>query len=144
MNVDTEEKRFIDCIKAIAFKKARDAGASFITRSWVAAQLGRSETFVKDNWNKDPHNCKQDVSTRGRVSVIDDLASNHIESNLGRQRKSCRVLAKEVVTASGDSISHMSIHRYFKKNKIKPFHVIRKPLKTQLQRDNQLWFCDYL
>ncbi|CAF3900949.1 unnamed protein product [Rotaria sp. Silwood2] len=33
---DTEEQRIIDRIKCIAFREARDAGATFINRHWVA------------------------------------------------------------------------------------------------------------
>ena len=59
---DSEEIRYVDRIRAIAFREARDAGASFITRSWVAAKIKRSERFVSEHWNKDPYDAAMDVS----------------------------------------------------------------------------------
>lgn len=56
--VDSEEKRFVDRIRAITFREAKEAGAAFITRQWVAQLIGRSEEFVKNNWRRDPHDCK--------------------------------------------------------------------------------------
>ena len=49
---DSEENRVKDRIKAIAFKEAKDAGASFITRKWVSRALGRTERWVQSSWNK--------------------------------------------------------------------------------------------
>ena len=37
-------------IRAITFREARDEGATFISRSWIATRIGRSEDFVKKNW----------------------------------------------------------------------------------------------
>ncbi|KAK3894999.1 hypothetical protein Pcinc_001292 [Petrolisthes cinctipes] len=45
---DSEKK----CYRAVTFFEARDAAAAFITRSWVALSLKRSEDFVKRNWKK--------------------------------------------------------------------------------------------
>ncbi|CAF4078301.1 unnamed protein product, partial [Rotaria sp. Silwood1] len=45
---DTEEQRIIDRIKCIAFREARDAGATFINRHWVANKVHRSVQFVTD------------------------------------------------------------------------------------------------
>ncbi len=45
---DTEEQRIIDRIKCIAFREARDAGATFINRQWVAEKVHRSVRFVTD------------------------------------------------------------------------------------------------
>ena len=54
---DSEEARWIDRIRAITFREAKEAGASFISRSWVAKKINRSEDFVKRNWKKDPYSC---------------------------------------------------------------------------------------
>ena len=62
---DNEHLRHVDRIRAIAFREARDAGASFITRAWVAARLKRSERFVSDNWNKDPYETAMDKANIG-------------------------------------------------------------------------------
>ena len=66
MDRDTEEKRLIDRIRAITFKEAKDNGAHFITRKWVAEKIGRSEEFVKLNWTKDPYDCKMKKENIGK------------------------------------------------------------------------------
>jgi hypothetical protein len=51
MSIDSEEARLVDRIRATAFYQAKMAGATFITRKWVADQLNRSENLgeiVKD------------------------------------------------------------------------------------------------
>ena len=65
----SEKKRFVDHIRAVTFREAHDAGASFISRSWVALQLGRSEDFVKRNWNKSLNNCEAKFAA-GRPEVL--------------------------------------------------------------------------
>ena len=56
---DIEEQRYIDRIKATAWKEARDAGAKFITRKWVAKKLRRSESWVTRNWCKSEEGCER-------------------------------------------------------------------------------------
>lgn len=38
---DSEREWVVDRIKYIAFREARDAGASFINRKWIAANLNQ-------------------------------------------------------------------------------------------------------
>jgi len=49
---------------ATAFPMARDAGAAFITKNWVAVQLKRSAHFIQRNWHRRPH----DLQTEFRGS----------------------------------------------------------------------------
>ena len=42
MSFDSEETRVIDRIQATAFYQAKEAGASFITKKWLADRLKRS------------------------------------------------------------------------------------------------------
>ena len=49
MSFDSEEARLVDRIRATAFYEAKEAGADFITRKWVAEKLNRSENFVTRN-----------------------------------------------------------------------------------------------
>jgi hypothetical protein len=49
---DSDKQRFIDRIKCIAFREAKEAGAQFITRKWIANKLRRIEKWVQRNWNK--------------------------------------------------------------------------------------------
>ena len=51
---DTEENRYVDRIKAIAWREAKDAGASFITKTWIAARLHCSVSWV----NRLDANCR--------------------------------------------------------------------------------------
>ena len=69
---DNEKKRNIDRICAIIFKEAKDEGAQFITQAWVAKQLGRNETFVQDNWKKDPYNCGMDKRLIGKADALNE------------------------------------------------------------------------
>ncbi|XP_064121807.1 uncharacterized protein LOC135226297 [Macrobrachium nipponense] len=43
MASDSEEIRWIDRIRAITFREARDAGTSCISRSWMSENIGRPE-----------------------------------------------------------------------------------------------------
>ena len=52
---DNEELWVIHRAMAVAFRMVRDAGAAFITKNWVAAQLKRSAHFVQRNWHHSPH-----------------------------------------------------------------------------------------
>ncbi|CAG0885570.1 unnamed protein product [Darwinula stevensoni] len=67
---------------AVAFRIARDAGANFITATWVATHLHRSESWVAQNWNKDP------MWKRG--SRIEWERGSHIEREGSSPRKPCR------------------------------------------------------
>ena len=66
---DSEKKRFVDSIRAVTLLEACDAGASFISRSWVALRLGRSKDFVKGNWNKSLDVCEAKFEG-GRPEVL--------------------------------------------------------------------------
>ena len=54
---DSEKQRQIDRIMAVAFRQARDAGATFINRKWIAGKLDRSMDWVTDNGNRNPEEC---------------------------------------------------------------------------------------
>ena len=132
---DTEEKRFIDRIRTISFKEAKDNGANFITRQWVAERIGRSEEFVKNNWNRDPYDCKMDKAAIGNSGyAINEHQKRIVRLSPGRQRKSTRKLTQQIATAAGDgpSPSRRTIQRYMQSLKMKPFHVIKKPHKSPL------------
>jgi hypothetical protein len=62
MENDSETKPIADRLQAIAFRKARDADAYFITTSWVTNILNRTTRLVFRNWNKEPMDCFTDFS----------------------------------------------------------------------------------
>ena len=45
---DSEKQRVMDRIMCIYFSQARDAGASFINRNWIAEKFGRTSRWVTD------------------------------------------------------------------------------------------------
>ena len=50
MNFDSEEARLVDRIQATAFFQAKEAGATFITKKWVAARLLIIRIINKSNF----------------------------------------------------------------------------------------------
>ena len=46
MSFDSEEAP-VDRVRATAFFEAKEAGATFVTKKWVAERLNRSEKFLK-------------------------------------------------------------------------------------------------
>ncbi len=66
---DSEQQRLIDRLKCIAFREARDAGATFINRKWIAEKFHRSIRWVEDTWNKIENECWTEFG-EGRPSVL--------------------------------------------------------------------------
>ena len=65
-----------------------------------------------------------------------------IRPSTGKRQNSCRMLARKLVTSRGDddnAPSHMAVFRYLKSIDMKPFHVIRKPFKTEQNKEDRLW-----
>ena len=141
-SMDCEESRHIDRIRAITFREARDAGAKFISRSWVANILKRSEKWVQKNWNKNPYDCKKDTETVGRPAVLSQESKNVIEESVGKQRKSVRKLSRELELVRGKKRHFTTIYRELKSSGKIFFHVIKRPNITRQQEDDRLWFCD--
>jgi hypothetical protein len=70
-----------------------------------------------------------------------------IRLSSGRQNKCVGYIAKKIQTGRGDEAdgpSQMAVYRYRKSLNLKPFHVISKPYKSPLHRENRLWFTEYL
>lgn len=145
---DNEERRYVDRIRAITFKEAKDEGAKFISRLWVADRLHRSETFVKDNWNRDPYECKMDKHQIGKGgTVLNEHERRICRLSTGTQYNSTRRLAKRITSARGDEackVHHTTVYRYMKSMELIPFVVQKKPFKNEQNKEDRLWFCDYL
>ena len=145
---DNEKRRNIDRIRAITFKEAKDEGAAFITKQWVANRLQRSETFVQDNWNRNAYNCSMDKERIGKGgTVMNEHEKRICRLSGGAQGNSVRKVTKRIVSARGDEarqIHHTTVYRYMKSIQMKPFHVVRKPLKTEQNKEDRLWFCEYV
>jgi len=87
MSFDSEEARLVDRIQATAFLQAREAGASFITKKWVADRLKRGEQWVKENWRKKPMECFTDFSKVGRPASLSQESKDIINSGIGFRTK---------------------------------------------------------
>lgn len=141
---DSENARHVDRIRAISFREARDAGADFITRSWVAKRLNRSEQFVKMNWQRDPYHCNMVQDPQLGSRTLSDQSKEIIKRDVGKQKRSVRVLTKILENERGKVRSHMTVFRELRRMGMKPFHVIRKPLLSEDARENRLWFANFL
>ena len=141
---DSEEVRHVDRIRAITFREARDAGAEFITRRWVANRIKRSEQFVKCNWNGDVYNCGMIQNPALGSRTLSDQSKAIIQREVGKQRRSVRGLTKLLESERGKVRGRMTVHRELKRMGLKPFHVVRKPLLSEGARENRRWFANFL
>ncbi len=140
---DTKDQRYVDRIKAIAWKEARDAGAKFITREWVAKRLRRSESWVTRNWVKTEDQCARKHEESEGI-VLSQESKDIIMAAICKKRSSLRGIAKEIMEKRNYSISHMRIRRFYANEGIKPYHEINKPIKTEKNREDRLWYADFL
>jgi hypothetical protein len=93
---DIEQQRMIDSIKCIAFREARDAGATFINRQWIADKIHCTTRFVSEWWEKSYDRCFADYSNVGAKLKLSEAAQDTIRKASDRQRKSCSIVAKEI------------------------------------------------
>ena len=141
---DTEEQRITDRIKCITFREARDAGATFINRQWVAKKVHRSVRFVTDWWEKPYDQCFSDYSNAGSKLKLSQVGQDTILKASGRPWKSCSVVAKEIAKKWKEYVVPRTINNYRHRKGLKPFHVIPKPLKSQTHISDRLWMWDWL
>jgi len=140
---DSEHQRIIDRIKCIAFREARDAGATFIDRNWIANKLGRSTRWVSSTWNKSPEECFTDFKGGPPLKLSQESRDIVINSSL-KQKQSNKTVALEILHKRNKRVSVSTVMRYRKREELKPFHVISKPMKTQTNIEDRLWLCNQL
>jgi hypothetical protein len=128
---DTEQQRMIDRIKCIAFREARDAGATFINRQWIADKIYRTTRFVSERWEKSYDQCFEDYSNVGAKPKLSEASRDIIRQASGQQRKSCAVVAKEIAEKQKEYATGRTVNNYRHREGLKPFHVIPKPLKSE-------------
>jgi len=141
---DSEEQRFIDRIKCIAFREARDAGAAFINRQWISDKVHRSIRFVAEWWEKSYDQCYADYSNVGAKLKLSQASQDIIVKASGQQGKSCSVLAREIAERQKEYVTPRTINNYRLREGLKPFHVIPRPLKLETHISDRLWLCDWL
>ena len=61
-----------------------------------------------------------------------------------KRKKSNSRVAKEILARRGKVVSREVIRRFRKKEGQSPFHEVRKPKVTQLNREDRRWFADFL
>ena len=108
---DIEEERHVDRIRALAWKEARDSGATFITRKWVARKLRRSLSWVKRTWKKTYDDCKHHGGAGRPESLSQGTKDVILEASHQRKRGS-RTVAKEVQAKRGRRISRETVRLF--------------------------------
>ncbi|CAM4988774.1 unnamed protein product [Rotaria socialis] len=141
---DTEQQRMIDRIKCITFREARDAGATFINRQWIADKIHRTTRFVTEWWEKSCDQCFADYSNAGPKLKLSRAAQDIIREASGHQRKSGSVVAKEIAKKQKEYVTRQTVNNYRRREGLKPFHVISRPLKSETHISDRLWLCDWL
>ena len=141
---DTEQQRLFDRIKCIAFREARDGGATFINRQWIADKIHRSTRFVTEWWERSYDDCFGDYSECGRKLKLSDASQNLILNASGKQKRSSYALVKEIAIRHKEYVVRKTVDNYRHREGLKPFHVIQRPLKTETHISNRLWFCNWL
>ena len=92
----------------VVFRVARDAGATFINRNWIAKQLHRSVRWVTDSWNKTPDECFTDFGS-GRPLMLSQESRAIVASGSHKQRKSDRKVAEEILWQHDKKPSHQTV-----------------------------------
>ena len=121
---DWENQRIIDRIMCVAFRQARDAGAEFINRNWIANKLHRSVGWVRDNWNKSPEECFTEFGA-GRPLQLSQESREIITAGSHKQRKGNRKIAQEILEVRGKRVHQTTIGRYQAREGLKPRTKLR-------------------
>ena len=141
---DSENLRWVCRIMAITFNVAKSLPPGTISRSWVAKYLNRSEDFVKKNWNKDPFCCEMNSAPKEDGISLSQESQQIIVSSLAKEKKSIRKLQKDILEIRGKRRSYGAIRNFLVSLGAKPFHQTPGPKISQKNKEDRLWFCDYL
>ena len=140
----SKSREFSDRIRCITFREARDAGATFSDRNWIAEKVHRSIRFITDWWQKSYDQCFADYSNAGRKLKLSRASQEIILEASGRPKKSYSMVAKEIAEKRKEYVVSRTINNNRHREGLKPFHVIPKPLKTDTHISDRLWLCDWL
>ena len=139
---DTEQQRLFNRIRCIAFREARDGGATFINRQWITDKIHRSTRFVTEWWERSYDDCFGDYSKCGRKLKLSDASQNLIRNASGKQKRSCYALVKEIAIKHKEHVVRKTVDNNRHREELKPFHVIARSLKTETDISDRLWFCN--
>jgi len=140
---DSEQLRVIDRIMCVALRIARDEGANFINRKWIAKKLGRSPDWVTDNWSKSPEECFTQFG-EGRPQQLSQESKSIVVKSCNKRRSSNRKVVQEILQRRGKRICKETVRQYRQREGLKPFHVLARPLKTHTHNQDRLWISDWL
>ena len=151
---DDSTVRLVDRVRAITFKQARDSfvkslqrtsgvDRNLFSRSWIAKKIRRSETFVKIHWERDPY-AVEDAAKAGAPLKLSQASVKIIEDNSNKKKRSNKVVAEEILKKRGKEINPRLVGRYRQRLGLTPFHELKKPNITPQNREDRLWFCEYL
>lgn len=144
---DNEDQRFIDRIRCIAYKEARDHvpnGDQWITRQWIADKIGRAKNFVTTWWSQNYADCHVDYGHTGRPSKMSKLVQDSVLEASDKQRKGCRKLVESILQQFNVHIHESTIRRFRRDELLKVFHVKPKPLKSTVNIEDRKWLADQL
>lgn len=140
---DSDEERYVDRIRALAWKEARDAGAQFITQKWVSDKLNRSIEWVRRNWKRSYADSKRKTGA-GRPESLSQGSKDVIIGSSHKRKKGCREMVKEILEKRGRVVSHETVRLFRHSEGQKAWHCIKKPKKTSQNIEDRLWFCEFL
>ncbi|CAF3965777.1 unnamed protein product [Rotaria sp. Silwood1] len=102
----------VDRIKCIAFREARDAGATFINRQWMADKIHRTTRFVSNWWKKSYGQCFADYSNVGTKLKLSEAGQDIIRKASDQQRRSSSVVRKEIAEKQKEYVTQRTVNNY--------------------------------
>ena len=139
---DSQRLREIDRAVAWAFQQAKELSPGTITRRWVATVLKRSESWVRDNWRRNPYFLDDEEKEQRALS---QEAKEVIRGILSRPKKKSVVkIIDDLEKMRGKKRSYGTVYRFLKEEKARAFHIITAPKINAKSAINRLDFCDLL
>ena len=73
--------------------------------------------------------------------ILSQVSKNIVlNQSLGKRKKSNRKVARLIQIKRGYSVSHQTILRARKRDEQKPYIVLKKPLKSEKNKEDRMWF----
>ena len=145
---DSEERRLSDRIRGMSYCETRDemiarTGDLFITRQWISEKLHRDESGVRRTWTKTTEECYTRFGS-GRPKILSQEGKNIVASASGVRGNSSRKIAREILEKTEQCVSEETVRREHHQQGLEPFHMIEKPLKTNMHHEDRKWHAEYV
>lgn len=143
---DSKKKRYFDCIRAVTFLEARNAGATFFTRSCVVLRLERSEDYVQRKetleWN---HWRLRDWVSRWPAWTVVSRIQRHLLEVSRRWQKNYSKVSKEIVARRNKQVSRpCCVPPAERSRRFETVAWFSQTSKDEAEREERLWFCNDL